>query len=133
MPLPRALPLTEGTGLQVVDFLTYEATSDVADADGTVLLELPSPDPGFLWRVERIVSQCASDEDHVPIWSLFATDRRPETLRDFVVYTYTISRDYPAALTVESGAPLICQWSGAYPAFSFATMHVQYQLVQRVN
>jgi hypothetical protein len=140
---PRALPVstqvTMGVKLSVVDFLEMQRSAR-SDATTHATVDFGAPEPGYLWRVERIVATCPPDNglDSVRVY-VFAGDQLPINTKDYTLLTPETEEfdkwrvdiaEYPSFLTVPSSQNLQVLFVGAVVG-DVCSASVQYQLVQK--
>lgn len=134
MPLPRAVQLTQGVALQVVDYQTRPLTGKL-DATGSLVLAYDGIDPDQLWRVERIVVQHSSAKQ-LTITAYGTTDPRtpqPIDVRDWTPLPsgFIGVAEYPQPMTVLGGSFLAIKATGGNPGDT-VTVNAQWALVARV-
>lgn len=132
MALPRALALSSGVGLQVIDYQVVPAQAK-ADANGIALVSYGIIDPDYLWRVERLVVQHNSTNQLTV--GVYGGNGAPQVtdLRDWtpIPSGFIGVAEYPQLMTVLGGSFLSVQATGAHPG-DILTVSAQWTLVQRV-
>ena len=133
MALPRALALSSGVGLQVIDYQIRPAQAK-ADATGTALVAYDIIDPDYLWRVERLVVEHNS-ANQLAI-GVYGGSGAPQVtdLRDWTPLPtgFIGVAEYPQPMTILGGSFLSIQATGANPG-DVLTVSAQWALVQRVS
>lgn len=127
--LPRAIARQQGITLQVVDYNVLEEQS-VADSTGATSVAYDPVEPGYLWRVERIVvSTTGSKQLAVDV---YGGDATPINLRDGTPLFpgFIAVGEYDPPLTVLSGRQLTVTTSGGTVGDQ-VTVSTQYQLVSK--
>lgn len=131
LPRPVAYGRDGGVRLQVVDFVLIEDTTDPAPASevGTVITD--TVEPGFYWRVERLV---VSSSAGFPRCSVYGCSPTPtptaRSLRDYTQFGSAQVAEYPTGLLFVPNTAVIVQWEGL-PEGETGTVSIQYQLVAR--
>lgn len=130
MALPRAVQITTGVVLQVVDYQVVPMQVK-ADASGTATATYDQIDPLYLWRVERLVVQHNSTNSLTV--TVYGGAVGPINIRDWtpVPAGFIGIAEYPTPMTVLGGQQLEVVATGANPG-DVLTVSAQYALVQRV-
>lgn len=121
MSLPRALALTQGTPLTVVDYLPL--SMDVtADSTGTAVASFEPVELGYLWLVDAYTVRSNSLADtQATVWA------GPRFMDGSDNGGFDVS-DRSSAVLVAAGEQLQVVWTGATPG-AICTFDGQYQLV----
>lgn len=121
--LPRAVALTQGTGLTVVDYLPL-SDSATADATGTATVSFDPVAQGYMWLVTGLsVRSNSTGAVRTMTWA------GPRLMDGSDDGTFDIS-DRNSPILVASGEALQLVWTGCVPG-SVCTVDGQYQYVLR--
>lgn len=121
MTLPRAVALTEGTPLTVVDYLPLQRDA-AADATGGAIVAFDMVPQGYLWLVTAASVRSNSLSDpRVIVWA------GPRFMDGSDAGNFDVS-DRNSPILVAAGEQLQIVWSDATPG-AICTFNGQYQLV----
>jgi hypothetical protein len=121
--LPRAVALTDGTPLTIVDYLPIQAKV-TADATGQAVVTLEQVDGGYLWLVDALSVRTNSTLDsRALLWA------GPRLMDGSDSGNFDFS-DRNSPILVVSGEALQIVWTGATPG-AICNVDGQYRLVRK--
>lgn len=121
MSLPRAVALTQGTPLTVVDYLPL-STTVTANASGLAVASWEAVEQGYLWLVDGMsVRNNSAANAQATIWA------GPRLMDGSDAGNFDFS-DRSSPVLVAAGESLQVMWTGCTPGAK-CTFDGQYQLV----
>lgn len=128
--MPRAVTLTQGSALVIVDYRKAIKRSGPAGADGICTATFDPVPAGYLWRVERIVVTNTSTISQSAARFYDTDPNTPGALADSTFSGNEDIADENSPVTVDSNVSAVMVWTGCDVA-AVGTVKIQYVLVQR--